>query len=886
MDARARTNPAPVSTSARCPACSKPVDALRAGQVAILDGAFRYFCDAACKSAYVDAVSKRPSLDAMTAEPPAVSVEPPIVVSGVREPAPSREPFFPVLERAASTLPPAVVASGIRDQEADPYDSEPRESSPTPPPASARALPSVIEGARVDVTENVFGDREKVVSPAADIDPDIESSPSTLRSPSSVTDLDSTVRRTSETGEPLPEVRSPSALDRVRFAGRFLGDRTVRLAPVAGIALGVLSVVVSLAGEPASALRLPLALSAAVIVLGHRVLRFGAARPRGEPSPLVVVAPLAVASTFAIVSAVVHDVHADAHANFVGLAAASALTVEILLSRARRDVVAARSRTASALAVSARVVRGDAVIVVDVSLVKPGEQVVVESGETIPVDGVVTTGDAEVVPWFDSPALLQKKEGDSVVAGATVVSGRLLVSATFSGNERAWLRLAPSVGTSLSAGSVDVAAPLVAFVRRMVERGAPVSGLLVAGAVYADNGTWLDVVLAGCGGTFALAAVAAVSAAGLAHACGHVSAQRRGIVYKDAAAFDAAARVDVAVVCSRGTILLGEPEIVVVEAIKKESLSSKDGGLPSRSDSQGIAVDPSHAGGDAARVLAIAAGAETSSTHPFASAILHEARARGVRPDTMRSGLGHSGLGVTALAENGDRVIVGSRAFLLQEKVSVAIADARTSELEAQGRSVLLVAVAGRLIGLLALQDGLRPGARAAIQRMHDARIEPVLLSGEARDTCETIARALDIEHVRPEILPSDRGAEVRALADGGRVVAALGHTSSDDGALGAADVAVAMEAAGHAPGEWAVSLASDDVRDAALSLTIPRACRDRARTAVIIGGLTQAFGALGVAFGILPPAVVPVASVVAITAMLSIVRAREGEGTASLPDA
>ncbi|HVJ89693.1 MAG TPA: HAD family hydrolase, partial [Labilithrix sp.] len=186
---------------------------------------------------------------------------------------------------------------------------------------------------------------------------------------------------------------------------------------------------------------------------------------------------------------------------------------------------------------------------------------------------------------------------------------------------------------------------------------------------------------------------------------------------------------------------------------------------------------------------------------------------------------------------------------------------------------VLLVAVGGRLVGLLALQDGLRPGARAAVQRLHDARIEPVLLSGEARDTCETIARALDIEHVRPEILPADRGTEVRALADGGRVVAALGHASTDDGALGAADVSIAMEAAGAAPGEWGVSLASDDVRDAALALTVPRAFRDRARTAVLVGAITQALGALGMVFGIAAPTIVPVLGVLAAVAVVAIVR-------------
>jgi P-type E1-E2 ATPase len=195
------------------------------------------------------------------------------------------------------------------------------------------------------------------------------------------------------------------------------------------------------------------------------------------------------------------------------------------------------------------------------------------------------------------------------------------------------------------------------------------------------------------------------------------------------------------------------------------------------------------------------------------------------------------------------------------------------TELEAEGRSVVLVAVGGRLVGLLALQDGLRPGARAAVQRLLDAHIEPVLLSGEARDTCETIARALDIEHVRPEILPDDRGGEVRALADGGRVVAALGHPSSDDGALGAADVAVAMMAAGAAPGEWGIALASDDVRDAALALTIPRACRDRARKAMLVGAAAHGIAMLGVAFGLAPAALVPVAAALAAGVALAVVR-------------
>ena len=636
-------------------------------------------------------------------------------------------------------------------------------------------------------------------------------------------------------------------------ARKYLGHVAIA-APYVGVALGVLAVVVSLAGEGSAELRLPFALaSTALLVVCTGLGR----REAGAPAPWFVSGPVVLAACGAVLSVTVHDARAESHAAYVGLAAAAALLVDLLVSRSRRDVTDARARIATALAVGVRVVRGDATSDVEAAQVRPGEQVVVEAGEAIGVDGIVAAGDAEIAPWMDSPVVLAKREGDAVVAGATVISGRLRVTATFTGGERAWLKLGHS-----SAARVDVAAPLVALARRTVERGAPIAALLVGGATYAMNGAWPEVIIAASAGAYAVAGFAAVAAASLAHARGHIAAQRRGIVYKDADAFDAAARAEIAVVCSRGTILLGEPEIVAVEAIGGGSTRAASSGSPMRTAPE-----------ETARVLSLAAGAEMASNDAFAAAILRAARARGARPENVRSALVHSGLGVTALAPNGDKVIVGSRAFLLNERVSVAIADARATELEAQGRSVLLVALGGRLVGLLALQDGLRPGARAAVQRLHDARIEPVFLSGEARDTCETIARALDIEHVRPEILPADRGAEVRALADGGRLVAAVGHPSSDDGALGAADVSVAMTAAGAAPGEWGVALASDDVRDAALALTVPRACRERAKTATLVAAATQGISLLGIAFGAAPPALAPIAAVLAAAFALAVVR-------------
>ena len=239
----------------------------------------------------------------------------------------------------------------------------------------------------------------------------------------------------------------------------------------------------------------------------------------------------------------------------------------------------------------------------------------------------------------------------------------------------------------------------------------------------------------------------------------------------------------------------------------------------------------------------------------------------------MRHATYHHGLGVTGLTAGGERLAVGSRALLLREKVSVAIADTRVSELEAEGRSVTLVATGGKLVGLVALQDGLRPGARAAVQRLLDARIEPVLLSGEARETCETIGRALDIDHIRPEVLPQDRGGEVRALSEGGHVVAVLGHPRADDGALGAAQVSVALEAAGGTPGEWGVALASNDVRDAARALSIATESRDRTKVAIALGLAPGGVVALGIALGLAPLALAPLVAFAGLAA--AVVHAR-----------
>ena len=646
--------------------------------------------------------------------------------------------------------------------------------------------------------------------------------------------------------EPAPiTLPSPGALPPTSGAFPVTSKRrteAVAALDAAGIVVGALVPAIGLLGAGADAARAPLVLGAWAALVSRVGL---VARDPADPHPLVVLAPATGAVVAACWATAIHDSRAGALTVFAALSCAVALVVEVLVGRARLRVQDARGRIERALDLRVRAVHGDDQVDLPASEVRPGEQIVVEAGEVVGVDATVTAGEARVVPWLGARVELVRREGDLVVAGARVVSGPLRMTTTWSGRDRAWLKL-----LSARATRIDVASPTAKTVRHVVERGAPLASIAVGVAAFAANAPPIEILAAMCGGAIAFGAKAACSLVALHFSRAHLEALASGVTYKDARAFEQAASANVAILSARGTVLMGEPEIVGIEVVG--------------------AFEPE-------RVLSLAAGAEMVATHPFAAAVVTAARMRGVRPEHVRNATTHAGLGITAVTSSGERLVVGGRAIMLEEKIGVAVTDSRASELEAQGRSVLLVALGDRLVGIIALQDGLRPGARAAVQRLLDARIEPVLLSGEARDTCETIGRALDIEHVRPEVLPADRAAEVRALAEGGNVVAVIGHPAGDDGALGAADVAVSMGAAGSTPGEWGVVVASDDVRDAALALAIPHAARDRARVALALGATPGIVALLAIGFGVAPPTVAPIAALIGALAVA--VQAREDRG-------
>jgi Cu+-exporting ATPase len=466
---------------------------------------------------------------------------------------------------------------------------------------------------------------------------------------------------------------------------------------------------------------------------------------------------------------------------------------------------------------------------VDAETLRAGEEVIVAEGETVPVDGVVRAGEAYVHLHPVARAPVRRRIGDPVIAGARVADGVLRVLATRVGNERAVLRAA-----RFGDGTADDAAR----VTRLTARGIQFAGVavLIAGLlalVLGDGGGGPSMRLAAAAGVLlAIPLLALRRAAESPFVAAGATAAERGIVFQSARALDRAGGVGVVAICAHGTITEGDPEVVEIHDAGGEG-----------------AVDDA---------LSLAAAAEaTLGEHPIARAIVRHADRRGGARGTVRRATAVPGRGLVAIGSAGESIVVGSRQLLLDEGISVAALDAEAERAESRGLSVVFVGIDHRPRALIALRDQERPGARAAVQRLIDLHAEVLLLSGDHRGTVEALAKTLDVDHVKAELTPEERGAEVRRLREGGSVVATIGRAGYDEHALAAADVPVVLAAAGGPDGERAIALTSDDVRDAAAALWLASAARREATRAVAVAVTAGSALVVVAANGLAAPALI-----------------------------
>ncbi len=422
---------------------------------------------------------------------------------------------------------------------------------------------------------------------------------------------------------------------------------------------------------------------------------------------------------------------------------------------------------------TARVVRNGREEEVPIEDVQPGALVRVRPGESIPVDGEVTEGasavDESLVTGESIPE--EKATGDEVIGGSVNQTGTLVVRVTRVGEESFLQQVARQV---------EEARALKPGILVLVDRVLQVYVLAVlafasAAILISTVGVWL--VTGSPDWTRAVFAALAVLVMGYPCALGMATplamirgggmAAERGILMRSAEAFQVLKDVKKVILDKTGTITIGKPAVVEVEAL---------------------------GGYDPQQILRLAAAAESPSEHPLARAVVAAAEAQHLQIAAATDFQAVPGQGVTARVD-GDHITVGNQRFVEAAGIDLAPAREKLTAMQQAGHTVVVVGVDSRPVALIAIADQLKSDARQAIDGMRNLGLEPVMLTGDNPLTARAVAEQVGIEEFYAQVLPQDKAAKVRELQRQGYRVAMVGDGINDAPALMQADVGIAIGA-------------------------------------------------------------------------------------------
>ena len=403
---------------------------------------------------------------------------------------------------------------------------------------------------------------------------------------------------------------------------------------------------------------------------------------------------------------------------------------------------------------------------VPIEQVQKDDIFVVRPGESIPVDGVVLDGASAVneAALTGESLPVDKAAGDTVSAATVNQSGFLRCRAT---------RVGEDTTLSQIIQMVSDAAATKAPIAKIADR---VSGVFVPAVIAIAAVTTAVWLLLGQSVGFALArgisvlVISCPCALGLATPVaimvGSGLGAKNGILFKTAASLEETGRVDIVALDKTGTITAGEPQ--VTELLPADGVSE-------------------------AELLRAALALEQKSEHPLARAILARAQADGLTADEVTDFRALSGSGLTAV-RNGQTLCGGSLAYVsAAAEVSPAMR-ARCEALAEDGKTPLLFSENGRLLGVIAVADVIKPDSPQAVRELRNMGIEVVMLTGDNERTARAIGAAAGVDRVIAGVLPDGKEAEIRRLRERGKV-AMVGDGINDAPALTRADVGIAIGA-------------------------------------------------------------------------------------------
>ena len=408
-----------------------------------------------------------------------------------------------------------------------------------------------------------------------------------------------------------------------------------------------------------------------------------------------------------------------------------------------------------------------------VEQVQVGDLLLLRPGEKVPVDGTVVEGssslDESMITGESLP--VEKSSGDEVIGGTVNGSGSLRFRATRVGNETALAQIVQLV---------QVAQNSKAPAQRLADRAAQWLVIAAVGTGLLTFLVWFFVIHETALFALTLAVTAVViacpDALGLATptavAVGTGIGARNGILIKNATALEQASRIQAIIFDKTGTLTEGKPSVTDL--------------VPFSAVGQPL---------DEARLLRIAASAERDSEHHLAHAIVAEAEAREMDLPPTTDFKAIAGGGVQAMVD-GATVLIGTAALLTEHGAMLSeTVTERMSALQAQGRTVMAVAVNGQVTGLIAVADRIRPSARQTIAELQSLGIQVAILTGDNRRTAEAVGKELGVTQVFAEVLPADKAGYVRRLQEQGLFTAMVGDGVNDAPALAQADLGIAIGA-------------------------------------------------------------------------------------------
>ena len=483
----------------------------------------------------------------------------------------------------------------------------------------------------------------------------------------------------------------------------------------------------------------------------------------------------------------------------------AALIIIALINLGQALEVRARGKTSEAIRRliglqpgTARVVREGKEIDVPLAEVIAGDVLRVRPGEKIPADGEVLEGTSSVDESMltGEPLPVLKTAGDKLVGGTINTSGSFLCSATHVGADTVLAHIIEMVKNA------QASKPRIG---RLVDK---VAGVFVPTVLILAVMTALIWLNFGPEPTISFALVAAMSVLIIACPCalglatpislvvGVGKAAEFGILIRKGEALERASKLTTIVLDKTGTVTEGKPAVTDI------------------------------IGKDKNAILRLAAAVEAGSEHPLAAAIVARATKEEQSLSNCEEFKAISGQGVIGQVD-GQHILLGNMALLVAHHVTIAAASIEQMHaLAGQGKTPMLLACDGKVLGIIAVADPIKAGSKAAIAQMQAMGLNVVMLTGDNRQTAEAVAAQVGISEVFAEVMPKDKDAKVAELQAQGEVVGMVGDGINDAPALSRADVGFAIGA-------------GTDVAIESADITLMRSSLDGVVTAIEISRAT-----------------------------------------------